>query len=155
MLVQFLFFGAHFVVIGSAGSINLMYLVISTVLLLAQSLLQLVVLCSIRIDYRLRTFSRIFVLASGITILQVAANPYVTILGNPKTASSRLTLTQAFNSLGTTIAPTLGGLLILSGSVWTVAQFDASPAIEQLAYKAKEAALVQGPYLRLLQHCCC
>jgi FHS family L-fucose permease-like MFS transporter len=53
-----------------------------------------------------------FVLAGGITILQVAANPYVAVLGDPRTASSRLTLTQAFNSLGTTVAPALGGMLI-------------------------------------------
>ena len=53
-----------------------------------------------------------FVLASGITLLQVAANPYVAILGPPKTASSRLNLTQAFNSLGTTIAPLIGLSLI-------------------------------------------
>ena len=56
----------------------------------------------------------LFVLASGITILQVAANPYVAILGPARSASSRLTLTQAFNSLGTTLAPLLGSALILS-----------------------------------------
>ena len=56
----------------------------------------------------------LFVLASGITLLQVAANPYVTILGRPETASSRLTLTQAFNSLGTAIAPYLGSAWLLS-----------------------------------------
>ena len=56
----------------------------------------------------------LFVLASGITLLQVAANPYVAILGPPESASSRLTLTQAFNSLGTTLAPLLGSALILS-----------------------------------------
>ncbi|GAB3241321.1 sugar MFS transporter [Hymenobacter seoulensis] len=56
----------------------------------------------------------LFVLASGITILQVAANPYVAILGPPESASSRLTLTQAFNSLGTYLAPLLGSALILS-----------------------------------------
>jgi FHS family L-fucose permease-like MFS transporter len=55
-----------------------------------------------------------FVLASGIVLLQVAANPYVTLLGRPETASSRLTFTQAMNSLGTTLAPLFGGLLILS-----------------------------------------
>jgi MFS transporter, FHS family, L-fucose permease len=70
------------------------------------------------------------VLAAGITILQVAANPYVTVLGDPQTASSRLNLTQAFNSLGTTVAPALGGMLILSGA-------------------ALDAASVQGPYLVL------
>lgn len=54
----------------------------------------------------------LFVLASGITILQIAANPYVAILGAPETASSRLNLTQALNSFGTTIAPIIGGYLI-------------------------------------------
>ena len=54
------------------------------------------------------------VLAAGITGLQVSANPYVDLLGKPETASSRLDLTQAFNSLGTTIAPKIGGLLILA-----------------------------------------
>lgn len=54
----------------------------------------------------------LFVLAAGITILQMAANPYVALLGPPATASSRLNLTQAFNSFGTTIAPVIGGKLI-------------------------------------------
>ncbi len=56
----------------------------------------------------------LFVLAAGITVLQVAANPYVAALGPPETASSRLNLTQAFNALGTTLAPYVGGLLFLS-----------------------------------------
>ena len=56
------------------------------------------------------------ILAAGITILQVAANPYVTILGPPATASSRLNLTQAFNTLGDTVAPYIGGALILGGA---------------------------------------
>ena len=56
----------------------------------------------------------LFILASGITLLQVAANPFVAILGKPETASSRLTMTQALNSLGTTIAPIFGSMVILS-----------------------------------------
>ena len=56
----------------------------------------------------------LFILAGGITLIQVAANPYVTLLGNPETASARLTLVQAFNSLGTTVAPLIGSYLILS-----------------------------------------
>ena len=56
----------------------------------------------------------LFILASGITILQVSANPYVTALGNPNTSSSRLTMTQAFYSLGTTIAPFFLAYLIAS-----------------------------------------
>ncbi len=57
----------------------------------------------------------LFLLAAGVTLLQVAANPYVAALGAPDTASSRLTLTQAFNSLGTTVAPLFGSVLILAG----------------------------------------
>ena len=59
----------------------------------------------------------LFVLAAGITLLQVAANPFVTRLGSPEHASFRLNLTQAFNSLGTTLAPIFGGILILSAGL--------------------------------------
>lgn len=62
------------------------------------------------------------ILATGITILQVAANPYVAVLGNPKTASSRLNLTQAFNSLGTTIFPWVGAHLILGTTATAIAR---------------------------------
>src|ERR1700756_5488888 len=62
------------------------------------------------------------VLAAGITGLQVAANPYVVVLGKPETASSRLDLTQAFNSFGTTVAPRLGGLLILTAAPMAMEQ---------------------------------
>jgi FHS family L-fucose permease-like MFS transporter len=58
----------------------------------------------------------LFVLASGITLLQVSANPYVTVLGPPRTASARLTLTQAFNSFGTFLAPMFGAAVILTGN---------------------------------------
>ena len=54
------------------------------------------------------------IVAAGMTLLQVAANPYVIVLGLPETASSRLNLAQAFKSLGTTVAPYIGGLFILS-----------------------------------------
>ncbi len=90
-----------------------------------------------------------FVLASGITLLQVAANPYVTILGKPETASSRLNLTQAFNSLGTTIAPLFGALLILSVSVKSGEALTGLTPEELAAYQLTEAAAVQKPYLLL------
>ncbi len=57
----------------------------------------------------------LFVLASGVTVLQIAANPYVAILGNPDTAASRLNLSQGFNSLGTTLAPIIGAYFIFQG----------------------------------------
>lgn len=90
-----------------------------------------------------------FVLASGITLLQVAANPYITVLGSPETASSRLTLTQAFNSLGTTIAPYFGALLILSSAVKSSDQLQSLSMEELSAYQAAQAAAVQNPYLAL------
>lgn len=89
----------------------------------------------------------LFVLASGITLLQVAANPYVAILGKPETASSRLNLTQAFNSLGTTIAPLFGSLLILSVAVKTTEELQKMSPSEVTAYKLAEASAVQVPYL--------
>src|ERR1700747_2097887 len=64
----------------------------------------------------------LLILAAGVTALQVPANPYVDLLGKPETASSRLDLTQAFNSLGTTIAPKIGGLFILSAAPLAIAQ---------------------------------
>ncbi len=89
----------------------------------------------------------LMVLAAGITALQVAANPYVAVLGPPQTASSRLNLAQAFNSVGTAIAPYLGGYLILSAastSMDTVRQM--SPDALQ-AYRVHEASSVKLPYL--------
>ncbi|MBA6341329.1 sugar MFS transporter [Colwellia sp. MB02u-10] len=78
----------------------------------------------------------LFILASGITILQVSANPYVSILGNPETASSRLTMTQAFNSLGTTVAPFFGAYLILD-------------QVAESMSVAQQAESVQLPYVLL------
>ncbi len=91
----------------------------------------------------------LFVLASGITLLQVSANPYVAILGKPETSSSRLTLTQAFNSLGTTIAPLFGSLLILSVAAKSAEELAALSPSDLTAYQLAEAASVQVPYLGL------
>lgn len=88
----------------------------------------------------------LLILAAGITGLQVAANPYVDLLGKPETASSRLDLTQAFNSLGTTVAPKIGGLLILSAAPLAVEQLrQFAPAALQ-AYRVQQAASVKLPY---------
>jgi FHS family L-fucose permease-like MFS transporter len=88
----------------------------------------------------------LLILAAGITGLQVAANPYVTLLGKPETASSRLDLTQAFNSLGTTIAPKIGGLLILSGAPLAVEQLTQLAPQALHAYRVQTAASVKLPY---------
>ena len=97
----------------------------------------------------------LFVLASGITLLQVAANPFVAVLGKPETASSRLTLTQAFNSLGTTIAPQFGSLLILSTAAKSSAQIAQMSPSAADAYRLAEASSVQHPYLALAGRSCC
>ena len=78
----------------------------------------------------------LFILASGVTLLQVAGNPYVTLLAKPGKESATLTLVQAFNSLGTTIAPQIGALLILADAT-------------QTASKAEQISSVQIPYLGL------
>jgi FHS family L-fucose permease-like MFS transporter len=90
-----------------------------------------------------------FTVAGGMTILQVAANPYITVLGEEKGASARLNLAQAFNSLGTAIAPTLGAILILSDHVKDSDTIAALPAAEKATYLANEAEAVQQPFLIL------
>jgi FHS family L-fucose permease-like MFS transporter len=90
----------------------------------------------------------LIVLAAGITALQVAANPYVSILGPAQTASSRLNLTQAFNSLGTVIGPLLGGLLIL-GSATSVENPQSLPPDALQAYRLQEASTVKLPYVAI------
>src|SRR6184192_2253806 len=72
------------------------------------------------------------ILAAGITVLQVAANPYVAVLGKPETASSRLNLTQAFNSLGTAVFPFVGARLILGETVSAAAQSASQDAVIKL-----------------------
>ncbi len=151
MLVQFVFFIAYFIVsipssyilerIGYKGGIVLGLIVagIGSLLFYPAASFQ---------QYSLFLIA-LFVLASGITILQVAANPYVAVLGKAETASSRLTLTQAFNSLGTTVAPLFGSMLILSVAIKSAEEIKALTAAELEAYRLLEASAVQVPYLGL------
>jgi len=115
-LIQFCFFGAYAIVSLPAGklvrTIGYQKGIVTGLFIAALGCL---LFCPAALFHSYAFFlGALFVLASGITVLQVAANPYVTAIGDPKTASSRLTMTQAFNALGTTIAPYFGGLLILS-----------------------------------------
>lgn len=89
----------------------------------------------------------LFILAAGITILQVAANPLIANLGSTRTSHSRLTFAQAFNSLGTTIAPYIGAQLIL-GSISKSDPAKLTPAA-QAAFRARESAVVGHAYLGL------
>jgi len=87
----------------------------------------------------------LFALASSITLLQVAANPYVAVIGPSESASSRLNLVQAFNSMGTTVAPLFGGLLILSrSSSGTAAGAEAMLTAQQ---RVADVQAVELPYL--------
>lgn len=90
-----------------------------------------------------------FILAGGITILQVAANPYVAVLGTEEGASSRLNLSQAFNSLGTAIAPIIGALFILSDKIKTTDEIAILTDSEKGFYLATEASAVQKPFVGL------
>jgi FHS family L-fucose permease-like MFS transporter len=150
MLVQFCFFGAYFIVSLPAGMLikRIGYQNGAVAGLMIAAVGCALFYPAATSGYSLFLFA-FFVLAGGITILQVAANPYVAVLGDPRTASSRLTLTQAFNSLGTTVAPTLGGMLILAGGVLSSADLAKLSADQLVAYRATQAASVQGPYLAL------
>src|SRR5246500_1547472 len=112
MLIQFAFFGAYFLFsIPSAkiiDAIGYQRSMVAGLLTMGLGAFLFVPAASVP-SYPLFLIALI-VLAAGITCLQVAANPYVTVLGKPATASSRLNLTQAFNSLGTFLAPFFGGL---------------------------------------------
>ncbi|NQZ82813.1 MAG: sugar MFS transporter [Colwellia sp.] len=138
MLVQFCFFGAYFLVSLPSGIIvkKLGYQkgIVVGLVIAAIGCLSFYPAASMH-SYPIFLLA-LFILASGITLLQVSANPYVSMLGDSKTASSRLTLTQAFNSLGTTIAPFFGAFLILD---------QAAEAISATA----SAEAVQMPYLFL------
>ncbi|HET7663755.1 MAG TPA: sugar MFS transporter, partial [Rhodanobacteraceae bacterium] len=149
MLVQFTFFGAYFVMSLPSGKVLswLGYRLSIITGLVVTGIGALMFLPAAQILSYPLFLGAFFVLASGITLLQVAANPYVSLLGPERMASSRLNLAQALNSLGTTIAPYLGGLLILSAGVLGATELAKLPAAQQLAYRAEQAHLVQGPYL--------
>nr|WP_307728176.1 sugar MFS transporter [Massilia terrae] len=150
MLVQFCFFGAYFIVSLPAGALirRIGYQAGVVAGLGIAALGCLLFYPAAHSGYALFLIA-FFVLATGITVLQVAANPYVTILGSAATASSRLTLTQAFNSLGTTVAPAIGGALILTGAATSAGRPGLTNAAGLAAYRAQQAAAVQAPYLWL------
>ncbi len=90
-----------------------------------------------------------FVVAAGMTILQVSANPYISVLGPESSASSRLILSQAFNSFGTAIAPAIGAMLILSDNIKTSEEINALDELAKETYYASEAGAVQMPFVVL------
>jgi FHS family L-fucose permease-like MFS transporter len=148
MLVQFAFFSAFFLfsvpwskVVNRIGYQRTMVVGLLTMALGAFLFLPAASAASYPVF-----LTALVVLAAGITGLQVSANPYVVVLGKPETASSRLDLTQAFNSLGTTIAPKLGGLLILATAPMAIEELHQLSPHALQAYRVQEAASVKMPY---------
>src|ERR1700730_16674888 len=149
MLIQFAFFLAYFVFSISSAKIMdaIGYKKTMVVGLLTMGLgAFLFVPAASALSYPL-FLGALMVLAAGITALQVAANPYVAVLGPPKTASSRLNLTQAFNSLGTTIGPWVGGIFILTATAKSAAELKLLSAQALQAYKVEQDSSVKTPYL--------
>jgi len=150
MLIQFAFFGAYFLFsIPSAKIIDWIGYqrsMVAGLLIMGLGAFLFVPAASVP-SYPL-FLGALIVLAAGITCLQVAANPYVTVLGKPETASSRLNLTQAFNSLGTFLAPFFGGLFILTAAR-NIEDVRALAPDALQAYRLHEAATVKLPYVGL------
>jgi FHS family L-fucose permease-like MFS transporter len=148
MLIQFAFFSAYFLfsvpwsrIVNTIGYQRTM---VGGLLTMAIGAF-LFIPAAVAVSFPL-FLTALLVLAAGITGLQVAANAYVVVLGKPETASSRLDLTQAFNSLGTTVAPKLGGLLILTSAPLAMEQLRQLTPQALHAYRATEAASVKMPY---------
>lgn len=150
MLIQFAFFGAYFIFsIPSAKIIDWIGYQRSMVAgLLTMGLGAFLFVPAASVPSYPLFLGALIVLAAGITCLQVAANPYVTVLGKPETASSRLNLTQAFNSLGTFLAPFFGGLFILT-TARKIEEIRAMAPDALQAYRVHEAATVKMPYVGL------
>src|SRR4030095_12892659 len=148
MLIQFAFFSAYFLfsvpwsrIVNALGYQRTMVVGLLTMAVGATLFVPAASFASYP-----RFLPALLVLAGGSTGLQVAANPYVDLLGKPETASSRLDLTQAFNSLGTTIAPKIGGLLILSAAPLAVERLRQLAPLALHAYRVQTAASVKMPY---------
>lgn len=148
-LVQFAFFGAYFVLSIPAGfllsKIGYKKGIILGLITMGLGCLLFYPAASYR-EFGI-FLTAYFVLAGGMTILQVAANPYVAALGSEVGASSRLNLAQAFNSLGTAIAPAVGAMFILSDKVKTTEEIEVLSTSAKEAYLVSEASAVQTPFL--------
>jgi MFS transporter, FHS family, L-fucose permease len=151
MLIQFAFFSAYFIFsIPSAKLIDWIGYQKTMVLgLFVMALGAVLFIPAASVPSYPLFLGALIVLAAGITALQVAANPYVSVLGPARTASSRLNLTQAFNSLGTFLAPWFGKAFILSTVALSVVEMRQLSPDALHAYRQHEAATVKLPYLGL------
>ena len=147
MLVQFCFFAAY-AVIGIPGArlvkkIGYMRGAVAGLLTMMAGCL-LFIPASQTATYGVFLLA-LFVLASGVVIVQVVSNPLISLLGKPATAHSRLTFAQAFNSLGTTVFPFFGSILILGGLAAVTA--DQLSGVELDAYRTAESQAIVNGYL--------
>jgi FHS family L-fucose permease-like MFS transporter len=142
MLIQFCFFGAYLVMAVPAGRVvaHVGYKLGIVVGLLVAGGGALLILPAAQIGSYTLFLPALFVLATGIVLLQVSANPYVALLGEPERAASRLNFAQAINSVGHTIGPAVGGALIFATTALSADQLAALPA-------AQRAQTVQPLYL--------
>ena len=153
MLVQFAFFSAYFVFSFPSGKIIDFFgykkAMVAGLVTMGVGALMFVPAAAVP-SFPL-FLAALITLAAGMTILQTSANPYVAVLGPSRTASSRLNLTQAFNSLGTTVAPTFGSKLILGAvsAPVAIAVLRSMTADQRHAYQVSQAASVKGPYIGL------
>ena len=149
MLVQFAFFGAYAVFSIPSGKIVERFGYKQTMVggLLTMAVGALLFIPAASVPSFPLFLTALIILAAGITALQVSANPYVAVLGPSRTASSRLNLTQAFNSLGTTVAPYFGGVLILASAPKAIEEIrQMSPQALQ-PYRIEQASSVKLPYI--------
>lgn len=148
-LVQFAFFGAYFILSIPAGfllsKIGYKRGIVVGLITMAIGCFLFYPAASFR-EFNVFLLAY-FVLAGGITVLQVAANPYVAVLGSESGAASRLNLSQAFNSLGTSIAPILGASFILSDRVRSSDEISEMTNAAREAYLISEATAVQTPFM--------
>ncbi len=148
-LIQSAFFGGYFLAALPAGwlmqRIGYKRGILAGLLICATGAILFIPAASIRI-YGFFLFA-LFVMACGQCFLEVAANPYVTILGPPESSERRLNFAQSFNSVGAVITPLLGAAFILSGIEHTPSELAAMSPDQLLAYRASEANMVKVPYL--------
>jgi MFS transporter, FHS family, L-fucose permease len=148
MLVQSVFFLGYFLIAFPAGKvvegIGYKGTMISGLCIMALGAL-LFIPASFALSYAF-FLTALIVIAAGMTFLQVSANAYVSVLGKPETAASRLNLAQALNSLGTTVAPTFGGLLIIAAAPLAIEEVRKMAPAARHAYELSQASTVRIPY---------
>ena len=147
MLVQFAFFGAYFLVSMPAAALvkRFGYMRTASIGLLTMTAGCLLFVPAAAAGQFSAFLGALFTLAAGITIVQVVANPLISMLGSAATTPSRLTFAQAFNSLGTTIFPYFGAILILGG----LASVDETTleGAALTAFRAAETQVIANAYL--------